>query len=432
MLLAPVSILIAVTAGPVVSLLLSGAPGCSRSAIVTVSTRMLAVFAPQILLYGLAVVLYGILQAHRRFTAPALAPVLSSLVLIGVYIAFVPLGGGYQNRLGELPPASRADAVGRHHRRRGRARPDRARAGLQAPPAAAAHPPVPRRAWPRRVRALAAVGIAALIAQDASVIAVIVLANGHDGRGALVLYNYGWQVFFVPYAVLAVPIATSAFPLLSARSGASFDAVAASSTRAVMLVSWLGAALLAGAAVPASRLFAAHSAASQLALTFAAFAPGLVGYGLAANLSRVLFACGRSRVAAVAMVGGWLLVIAADVAAVALVSARWVVPVLGLGNTIGLTLSGVALLGAVGRARGRPALRGTGRAAVAGLAGAVIGGAAGAAVSDALPVSGFIPNAGVAVLACACATVVFGLAALVLDGGDLRALAARARERLAR
>ena len=44
---------------------------------------MLAVFAPQILLYGLAVVLYGILQAHRRFTAPALAPILSSLVVIG-------------------------------------------------------------------------------------------------------------------------------------------------------------------------------------------------------------------------------------------------------------------------------------------------------------------------------------------------------------
>ena len=36
-------------------------------------------------------VLYGILQAHRRFTAPALAPVLSSLVVIAAYLAFVPL-----------------------------------------------------------------------------------------------------------------------------------------------------------------------------------------------------------------------------------------------------------------------------------------------------------------------------------------------------
>ena len=49
---------------------------------------MLIVFAPQILLYGLAVVLYGILQAHRKVAAPALAPVLSSLVVIGAYFWF--------------------------------------------------------------------------------------------------------------------------------------------------------------------------------------------------------------------------------------------------------------------------------------------------------------------------------------------------------
>jgi putative peptidoglycan lipid II flippase len=431
LLLTPVSVLIVVLAGPVASALLSGAPGCGRAAIVTVSARMLAVFAPQVLLYGLAVVLYGILQAHHRFTAPALAPVLSSLVVVGAYVAFVPLGGGDQNHLAELPlsaelmlsvgttagvAALALTVLGPALRLRLRLRPT-----LRFPEGVAG-----------RVRGLAAVGIAALIAQDAAVVVVIVLANSHDGQGALVLYNYGWQMFFVPYAVLSVPIATSAFPLLSARSGASFDDTAASSTRAVMLVSWLGAALLAGAAVPASRLFAAHTAASQLALTFAAFAPGLVGYGLTANLSRVLFACGRSRVAAYAMVGGWLLVILADVAAVSLVSARWVVPVLGLGNTVGLTLSGLALLGALRRARGRPALRGAGRAAAAGLAGALAGGAAGAAISAALPVSGFIRNAGVAAAACACVTVVFGLAALLLDGGDLRAVAARARGRLAR
>jgi putative peptidoglycan lipid II flippase len=427
--LAPVSALIVVTAGPLVSVLLSRAPGCSPAAIMAVSTRMLAVFAPQILLYGLAVVLYGILQAHQRFAAPALAPVLSSLVVVGAYVAFVPLGGGYQNRLGALPrPAELMLSLG-------------TTAGVAALALTVLGPALrlrlrlrPALRFPEgvavRVRGLAAVGLAALIAQNAAGVAVIVLANSHDGRGALVLYNYGWQMFFVPYAVLAVPIATSAFPLLSARSGASFDGTAALSTRAVMLVSWLGAALLAGAAVPASHLFAAHS--SLLALTFAAFAPGLVGYGLAANLSRVLFACGRGRVAALAIVGGWVLVIVADVVAVALVPARWVVPVLGLGNTIGLTLSGGALLGAVGQARGRAALRGAGRAAAAGLAGALAGGAAGAAVSAALPVSGFIRNACVAVLASVSVAVVFGLAVLVLDGGDLRAVATRARGRLLR
>ena len=60
-------------------------------------------FAPQILLYGLAVVLYGILQAHRKFTAPALAPVLSSLVVITAYLVFVPLGAAHTTHLAGLP-----------------------------------------------------------------------------------------------------------------------------------------------------------------------------------------------------------------------------------------------------------------------------------------------------------------------------------------
>ena len=68
---------------------------------------MLVVFAPQILLYGLAVVLYGILQAHRRFTAPALAPVVSSLVVIAAYLLFVPLGRGTRGsgRPARCPPS---------------------------------------------------------------------------------------------------------------------------------------------------------------------------------------------------------------------------------------------------------------------------------------------------------------------------------------
>jgi len=257
-----------------------------------------------------------------------------------------------------------------------------------------------------------------------------VLANGHQGGGAIVLYNYGWQMFFVPYAVLAVPIATSAFPLLSAADGEEFDRTAASATRGAMLVSWLGAALLAGAAWPAARLFVTHpQQVHQLALTFVAFAPGLVGFGLAAALSRVLFASGRNRLAAYSLVGGWVVVTAVDIAAVPLVPTRWVVPMLGLGNTIGLTYAGIALIIAVRASRGTAALRGSARAAGAGLAGALAGGAAGALLAARLHVSGFVPNAAVTLLACACAAAVFGVAALVLDGGDLRALAARTAER---
>ena len=426
-LLVPVSLIIAAIARPLVSVLLGGTPGCPRADMVTLGARMLVVFAPQILLYGLAVVLYGILQAHRRFAAPALAPVLSSLVVIGAYFWFGVVGGGYQDLARPVPTlawivlavgttAGVAALVATPLIPAARLR-LRLRPSLRFPPGIGA-----------RVRTLAAAGVATLIAQDASVAVVIVLANSRGGSGALVLYSFAWAVFFVPYAVLAVPIATSAFPELSARTG-SFDATSATSTRAVTVASWLGVAGMAGTCVPLARVFQSHVSqaadARQLAIALAAFAPGLVGYGLTANLSRVLYAegsKGRSRAAALAVSGGWLLVIVADLVIVPLVPRSAVVPWLGVGTTLGLTGSGVALLFLVRRFRGRDALAGCARATLAGLAGAAAGTAAGLGVAAGLRVTGFLPNVGVTLLASAAVLIAFLAVVAVADGGDLRAV----------
>ena len=427
LLLVPVSVVIAVIARPLVSLLLGGTPGCPRASMVALSTRMLVIFAPQIVLYGLAVVLYGILQAHRKFTAPALAPVLSSLVVIGAYFWFGMIGNGYQDLARPVPAMAWVVlAVGTTvgvatlvatplipvARLRLRLRP-----GLRFPAGIGV-----------RVRGLAAAGLATLIAQDASVAVVIVLANSHGGSGALVLYSFAWAVFFVPYAVLAVPIATSAFPELSAGSG-SFDATSATSTRAIMVASWLGVAGMAGTCIPLARVFQSHvgqaADARQLAIALAAFAPGLLGYGLTANLSRVLYADGRSRASALAVSGGWLLVIVADLLIVPFVPASAVVPWLGAGTAIGLTASGVALLILVRRFRGPDALRGCPRAALAGLAGALAGAAAGLGVSASLRTTGFLPNVAVTLLASGAVLVAFLAVLAMADGGDLRAVMRR-------
>jgi putative peptidoglycan lipid II flippase len=427
LLLVPVSALVAVTAQPLVSVLLGGTPGCPRAAMVALGGRMLMVFAPQILLYGLAVVLYGILQSHRRFAAPALAPVLSSAVVVGAYFWFGAVGNGYQNMVRPVPTlawvvlaagttvgvaALVATPLIPSARLRLRLRPTlRFPAGVGA-----------------RVRSLAAAGISTLIAQDASVAVVIVLANSRGGSGALVLYSFAWAVFFVPYAVLAVPIATSAFPELSARDD-RFDVTSATSTRAVIVASWLGVAGMAGTCVPLARVFQSHAGQSadarQLAIALAVFAPGLVGYGLTANLSRVLYAYGRSRAAAAAVSGGWLLVIAADLLIVPFVARNSVVPWLGAGTTFGLTVSGVALLVLVRRPRGKDALRGCARAALAGLAGAVAGTAAGLGVALGFPATGFLPNVASTLLASAAAGVAFFAVVAWADGGDLRAVVRR-------
>ena len=430
--LLPASAAVAVIAGPVISWLdpLNPSSSCVHADVVHVASRMLAIFAPQILLYGLAVVLYGILQAHRRFTAPALAPVLSSLVVIAAYLIFVPLGGQHTSQLAGLSPAALLTlSVG-------------TTGGVAALVLTALVPAWrlrlrlrPTFRFPdgvgRRARSLAAVGVATLVAQDASVLVVTALANGYGGRAAVAVYSYGWQVFASAYAVLAIPVAISAFPVLSARHGEAFNDTAASSTRATMLASWLGAGLLAGAAVPVSRAFPdlSQPQAHELAVALALFAPGLAGFGLVACLFRVLLADGRNRIAATAMSAGWLLVIAVDMAVVPQVPHTSVVPVLGLANTAGMTVSGIALLIAVRRARGRSALLGAARAAAAGLAAALAGAAAGAAISALVPVTGNFLNGCLALLACACALAVFGAVAYGLDGGDLRAVVARVRRR---
>ena len=427
LLLVPVSAVVAIAARPLVSVLLGAAPGCPRPAMVALGTRMLIVFAPQILLYGLAVVLYGILQAHRKFAAPALAPVLSSLVVIGAYFWFGHLADGSVDLRHPVPAAAWIVlAVG-------------TTAGVATLVATPLVPvtrlhlrlrPVLR--FPAgvgvRVRSLAVAGIATLIAQDASVAVVIVLANSRGGRGALVLYSFAWAVFFVPYAVLAVPIATSAFPELSVRAD-TFDATTATSTRAVTMASWLGVAGMAGACLPLARVFQSHigqaADARMLAIALATFAPGLVGYGLTANLSRVLYAAGRSSASALAVSGGWLLVIVADLLIVPFVPSSQVVAWLGVGTTIGLTGSGVALLVLVWRFRGPAALRGCIRAGGAGLAGALAGTAAGLGVAFGVPVSGFLPNVGVTLLASGAVLVAFLAVVALTDGGDLRAVVRR-------
>src|SRR4051812_35245705 len=75
--LTPLAVLVAVLAEPIARLLL----GAGSETQVGVAARLLVVFAPQVVLYGIGIVLTGVLQAHRRFAGPALAPLLSSLVV---------------------------------------------------------------------------------------------------------------------------------------------------------------------------------------------------------------------------------------------------------------------------------------------------------------------------------------------------------------
>lgn len=426
--LVPLTIVIAAAAGPIASLLTPANANahCVHADVVAATRSMLVVFAPQAVLYGLSVVFCGLLQAYRRFTGPTLAPAIASLVLIASYLAFVPLSKGLP--LARLPlTAGLVLSVGTTLgvaalvvvalvptlRLRLRLRPV-----LRFPPGVA-----------RRASGLAVVGVVELVAIDLSTLAAIALANGRGATGAIVIFNYAGLVFNSVAAVLALSIVTSAFPVLSARDGAVFDQTCAGSTRAVVLVSWLGTAVIAAVAVPAAHVLASQPGqVSQLIQGFVLFAPGLVGIGVIANLSRVMFAIGRLKVAAAALAGSWLLVIVADVVLAELAPPHLVVAALALGNSIGQTLVAIPLVIATRRIRGQAAVQGIGRAGLAGLAAGAAGAVAGVAVSIVVPVSHKLLAAGVAVLAAGCAAIAFGVVAYLLDDGDLRAVLARLQQ----
>jgi putative peptidoglycan lipid II flippase len=193
-------------------------------------------------------------------------------------------------------------------------------------------------------------------------------------------------------------------------------------------MSWLGAALIAAIAVPAAHVLARQpDQVPELVEAFALFAPGIAGTAVIANLSRVMLAIGRLKVAAAAVAGSWLLVMVADVVLAELAPARLVIPALALGNTVGQTVVAIPLVIATRRICGRDAVEGTGHAVLAGVAAGAVGATAGVAVSLAGSGGGKLLAAGVAVIAVACAVVAFGAVAFLLDRGDLRAVAARLR-----
>jgi putative peptidoglycan lipid II flippase len=423
----PLTVAIAVAAGPIASLLNPSNPNahCVRADMVTVTGNMLQVFAPQALLYGLSVVLYGLLQSYRRFVAPSIGPGISSLVLIACYLVFVPLNKG--RSLAGLPlTAELVLSVGttlgiatlvvvaipptwRLHLR--------LRPALRFPPGVA-----------RRVSGLALVGVAELIAIDVANVVAIDLANGHGKTGALVLFNYGSQVFNSIAAILALSIVVSAFPVLSAREGPAFDRTSAGSTRAVLLMSWLGTAVIAAIAVPAAHVLAKQpDQVSELIWTFVLFAPGIAGVAVIANLSRVMFVLRRLKIAAAALAGSWVITIVADVVLVQLVPARLVPAMLALGTTIGQITVAIPLVFVTRRIAGPAAVQGARHAAFAGLAACIAGTVVGVAVSLAVPLHHKLVAVALAVPAACCAILAFGVVAYLLDDGDLKAILAWVR-----
>lgn len=433
--LVPVALLVLVLADPVARVLAPDDP-----ATVELTATFLRIFALQVPLYGVGVVLSGVLQAQKRFFWPAFAPVLSTLVVLGAYGLFALTADSRQGDPAALPDAAVAWLAW----------------GTTAGVAAMSLPllvPVlrsgvrlrPTFSFPdgvaARARRLAGAGVTALLAQQVAVVVTLRLAGTYGGTGTWPVFQYTQAVYLLPYAVLAVPLATSVFPRLAERAGDrdthGFAVLAAGTTRAVATLAGLGAVALVAAAPAVAVAFGrvghgqdAVVAAMGPALT--AMAPGLVGFSVLFHATRALYALERSRSAMLAGSLAWGVTAVVSFVLVATTTdgaadAPGTLLALGAGNAVGMTAGGLGALVALRRALGGEVLAGVLRTVGA----IAVGGAAaswvGRAVTDAVVGADASLTAAIGGGAAGglVAVVVLGLVLAVADLRTLRAVLAR-------
>jgi putative peptidoglycan lipid II flippase len=360
--LVPLALLMALFAEPLAQLLVTGDTrmGADKAAITywggshQLVVAFLRMFALQIPLYGLGVVLTGVLQAYNRFTWPALAPIFSSLVVMltyGIYGALIDAGHyaqavltlGWGTTAGvaalSLPLLWPVHRLGLGLRAR-----------LRLPAGTFT-----------QLRSLAGAGIAALIAQQISVLTVVAVARRYGSAGTIAIYQYTQAIYVLPYAVLAVPLATVVYPQLAARLAANHVSretkdLIANSTALVTLAACVGSgALMLGAPV-AQQVFGLITAVDYMGAALVAFAPGLVGYALIYQLTRVLYVLDAARSAALATCLGWLVVAGASWVFSANAKGSAVLVYLGVASSAGMSLAGVALALVLARRVGARAL----------------------------------------------------------------------------
>lgn len=302
-----VTVAVWLLAEPLATLVLSGKDEAAPT--VELGARLLRVFAVQVPLYGIAVLLGAFCQARRRFLWPALAPLISSLVVMGAYLVYAALVPGVAGAQTLSPAAEAVLAWG-------------TTAGVAAMALCPVVPALraglrlrPTLRFPagtaRRALALGGAGLGAVGAQQVALALVLVLAMRAGGTGTLPVFQYAQAVYLLPYAVLVVPLITSVFPHLSEQrlvgDTEAFARTATASLRTVTAIASIGAGVLVAAAPAIEHFFRLvdRAGVAGVGSTVAALALGLAPYALLTQITRILSAAHRARDALLVGSLGW-------------------------------------------------------------------------------------------------------------------------------
>ena len=175
------------------------------------ATTWLRLFTPQLLFIGLITITTALLNARRRFGSVAFSPVLANLVTIAALVVADQLVPKARSTLIRLTGPPYSCRVGHHRRVPG---------PILSPIPALFRADIPLRPTLEpsspgalTIGRLSAWTIGAVVANQASFILVSVLANTNGGNLSSFMYAYTFMQ--LPYAIIAVSIASAVAPDLA-------------------------------------------------------------------------------------------------------------------------------------------------------------------------------------------------------------------------
>jgi putative peptidoglycan lipid II flippase len=273
-----------------------------------VMVPMALVFIPQLLCYGIGMVVAAALAARGRFVSASLAPAVNNIIVIAACLAFRAARAG---RVADLD-LTRWEFV------------LIAGGTTLGVVAFSALPAVVlslqgvrwRPSWAPLNRAVvslrASFGWATLSVIGTLVPTAAALILGNGASGGVAIFVYAFAFYVLPHALTAVPIATTLTPRVAHRwqesdlAGIRGDLGAAIRVLAPLLC--LASAGMIALAWPVARVAAFGQTASQglapIAHALVAFGPGLLGYGFAFVMMRLLFALDDVRAGALLTIVG--------------------------------------------------------------------------------------------------------------------------------
>ncbi len=344
--LAVVAVLLALAAPLLMRLLTVGVEQEKlRAAEIALGSDLLRLFAPQVIFYGLGMIMTAALHAHRRFALAAAAPILNNIVVSCVYLAYAAMRAGRPPSLQGISGAETL-VLG-------------AGTTLGVVVMTVVLAPQlyslgwrPRWRWEPRhpaVRKAARLGFWALGyagGYQAGLIVVLLLANRVEGGVAA--YQWAYTFFYVPHAILGVAILNVLFPELSELAAQKDEAgftkrlTDASEMLAFVLLPVAVLLVVSGDAIAQSvlRFGAMTTAGAELVgRTLAAFGLGLPAYSGFLALSRAFYARNDARTPT--LVNALAIAVSGASGALMFVAlpGDWAVPGLAAGHSLGFLVA---------------------------------------------------------------------------------------------